>query len=73
MDMPNNFGWPGKIWILSDLHFNQETILKFERSAEFKSISKYNYRVIKNINSVVNKNDTLICLRRFRNKLGKLH
>ena len=48
-------------YFISDLHFNHDNILKFERQ-EFKTIEEHNEFIIASINRVVTKFDTLYLL-----------
>lgn len=48
-------------YFISDLHFNHDNILKFER-VEFKTIEEHNEFIIASINKVVTKFDTLYIL-----------
>lgn len=55
------FNWPGSVWVISDPHFNQDNILKYERR-EFKNIKEHNDKIISSIKSKVSKSDTLLLL-----------
>lgn len=61
MKAPIYFNWPGKVWIMSDPHFNDPGILKFERT-KYKDINENNDIILKEINRKVKKGDTLVCL-----------
>lgn len=61
MRTPVYFKWPGKIWLYSDPHFGDLSILKFERR-QFKDIDEHNEYILDKINSRINKGDTLIFL-----------
>ena len=61
MIQPNNFNWPGKVWICSDLHLGDTGILKYERT-QFKNSDEHDDFIIKRINLTINKDDTFVCL-----------
>ena len=61
MKAPIYFKWPGKIWILSDPHFGDNGILKFERT-QFENITVHDSYIINKINQKINKGDTIVFL-----------
>lgn len=58
---PNYFNWPGKVWIISDLHFGDKGILTYERT-KFKNPEEHDEFLIKVINQTIQKTDTFVCL-----------
>jgi len=61
MIKPLNFKWPGKIWILSDLHFGHSYILNLERTM-FKSIEEHDNVIFNNLKKTISSEDTFLCL-----------
>ena len=61
MEVPIYFDWPGKIWIISDLHLGHNNILNFERG-EFSTIEEHDNFIINSINNRVVDYDTFVCL-----------
>lgn len=61
MKVERYFNWPGKIWIISDPHFGDEGILKYERS-QFSNVEEHDKFIIKKINSVISSEDTILIL-----------
>ena len=61
MKAPVYFNWPNKVWIISDTHFGDLGILKFERT-QFTSINDHDEYIIKMINRTVQTGDTLVFL-----------
>lgn len=61
MKLTNYFNWPGNIWLFSDPHFGDESLMKVER-VEFSTIEEHDKTILRNIRKRVSKDDTLICL-----------
>lgn len=51
----------GKIWVFSDPHFYDYSILKYERK-QFATIEEHNNFIVDNINKCATEKDTVICL-----------
>ena len=51
----------GKIWVFSDPHFYDYSILEYERK-QFSTIEEHNNFIVDSINKCVTEKDTVICL-----------
>lgn len=61
MKAPIYFKWPNKVWIISDTHFGDGGILKFERT-QFSSIEEHDNFIIESINRTVHPGETIVFL-----------
>lgn len=61
MKAPTYFNWPNKVWIISDPHFGDLGILRYERT-QFESIDEHDSHIIKMINRYVQPGDTIVFL-----------
>lgn len=61
MKAPIYFKWPGKIWIISDPHFGDNGVIKFERR-QFTTIEEHDDFLIRSINKNLHPGDTIVFL-----------